>query len=170
MKSEELDNLNRDELFQLLKGKCKSKAWKEVCCGLIIIIMMIMLWAKHDDITDMSSFIFSIIIACLAGWWIVFNFWFQNKIGNLDTPDRLLYYYKKKSKNNRIICLVAALGWILTLFVGWFGSVRLNYEYVLLSIVFVASVCLMYSIYKPGFRDSADIEIIEKLQNLDKDR
>ena len=93
MKSEELDNLNRDELFQLLKGKCKSNAWKGVCCGLIIIIMMIMLWAKHDDITDMSSFIFSIIIACLAGWWIVFNFWFQNKIGNLDTPDRLLYYY-----------------------------------------------------------------------------
>lgn len=38
MKSEELDNLNRDELFQLLKGKCKSKAWKEVCCGLIIIL------------------------------------------------------------------------------------------------------------------------------------
>ncbi len=109
MKSEELDNLNRDELFQLLKGKCKSKAWKEVCCGLIIIIMMIMLWAKHDDITDMSSFIFSIIIACLAGWWIVLIFGFRTKSATWICPTDCCTTIKRKAKT--IALYVSSLRW-----------------------------------------------------------
>lgn len=67
-----------------------------------------------------------------------------------------------------LLTLVIWLVCLLSMSVGWFKSASMEFEYVLLGIVLVASVYLLYQNYKPGNWNSADAEMIERLQDLDE--
>ena len=44
MKHEESENLTKEELFEQIKGKCKSRAKREFYIGLFWLLLIIVLW------------------------------------------------------------------------------------------------------------------------------
>ena len=59
METEALSNLSRDEMFEVLKDKCKSRGNTTICSILIFllaaILVMIDVWQKLDDIKGRSG-------------------------------------------------------------------------------------------------------------------
>lgn len=52
METKELDNLNRDELFNELKGKCKSVVKRNLysfIAWILVILLLIFTWQTPDD-------------------------------------------------------------------------------------------------------------------------
>lgn len=169
-KSEEMNCLGRDELFQQIKDKIKARTRRGLLAGMVVLILMIvwMIFQYDGSKEDMVRLAFSIVFCCIAAWIVALNGWLISKIGDADTPDRLLHYYKKKSRSMSLLTLVIWLVCLLSMSVGWFKSASMEFEYVLLGIVLVASVYLLYQNYKPGNWNSADAEMIERLQDLDE--
>jgi len=70
-----------------------------------------------------------IVVCCLLGWIILYNYWFFKKIDTHETPDQLLCLVEKKKRINKIsgyaawiilivcsiICVDYGMAWGLTL-------------------------------------------------------
>ena len=111
METKESDNLNRDQLLEELKAKCKSIVKRDLLLGIIVWIIVILLliftWQRLDNPKNIFYIIFWIIIVCFGGWLLLFDFRFLKKVDNLDTPNRLLYWFEKKHRYNFIGWLVS---------------------------------------------------------------
>lgn len=113
METEEFNNLNRDKLFEELRGKCKKLAkrdfygWLIGCC--ILVIPFFFISPRLDSPKNIFFFTFLIVIICLGSWFALFNFRFLKKFDTLDTPDRLLTWLEKKHRYNLILWLVACI-------------------------------------------------------------
>lgn len=170
MKQEETSNLSRDELFEKIKRKCVSRSRVSLYGGLIILIIIIALFIIHGkslfDDTNISGSIFAIFLACMSGWLVLYNYWYQRKIEKIDNPSQLLHFYEKKSRSLVIFCLFGWFVWLVVKFVDFFRTARFDFEYVLLAIVFVASAYLIFEFFKPGSVHAKDMEIIEQLRDL----
>lgn len=163
METIELDNLNKGELFEELKGKCKSRA--NITIGGILIVLlagiwvMIDVWQKLDDTKDNISLILCISIGCLAVWSFLYFYQYKKKIGSLTTPDQLLYLFKK---SNRVEIITASAVWVLIIletFVS--GNIRTS---ILMLVAFV--VVLVITIRRWGYWYRRGYEITEQLQEL----
>ena len=174
MKQEETGNLSRDELFEKIKRKCISRSRVSFYGGLFIMIMIIA-WLIYRGTNpfndaDISGPIYAIVLACLAGWLALYSYWYQKRIKRIDNPSELLNFYEKKSRSLMLFCLCGWLVWLVVKFVNFFRSTTIDFEFVLLAIVFVPSVYLIYVIHKPGSVPAKDMEIIEQLRDLIDDK
>lgn len=168
MKPEELNSLNKDELFQMLKGKCKSRARISLYSWLIL--MLLYIWLMYDfgfSNVTVSTICLVVVMGCLIVWQALYDYLYIKRIDKLDTPNQLLYYFKKRNRNVTIIVAVSLLLWL-----GWwaikaFGAVGSNFEYVMLAIAVAIIAYLVYSGNRPGsVRNPKDLEIIEQLEKL----
>ena len=109
MGKDELPNQNRDELFEMIKGKCKLRSRANIIIGLallILIIVAIIYRSNHpfqyrQGIASISFFIELAIVGCVCGLWALNNFCFLKKTDSLDTPDQLMYWFEKRIRVDR---------------------------------------------------------------------
>ena len=166
METQELENLNRKELFEELKDKCKSIVKRDLYCGLVawflVILLLIFAGVRLDNPKNMLYTILWIVLVSLAVVLFLYDCWFLKKVGNFDTPDRLLYCFEKKHRYNLIAWLFSLVFIIGIPFVGR----GIDYGLIIgMAIVTVITVIIMY--YSGGplwYRKEKDI--IEQLQEL----
>lgn len=179
METAELNNLNRDGLFEMLKGKCKSRAkiYQYVVLMFIIIAIAAIQWPwlfgsknqYHDKIDYILSLVFFILLVCEAGWLALYNYRFKKKIDSLETPEQLLHLFNKKIRCERISTLPAFFVLLLTIGYDGFAKSVIGTEniYVVVFFVVAAALCVIYLSLCNGFRISRkDREIIEQLDEL----
>ena len=62
METKEFDNLSKEELFQVIKDKCKSVLKRDLYSGIIVLVLVILLlvftWQRLDASKDFSFFMF----------------------------------------------------------------------------------------------------------------
>lgn len=147
METNELGNLKSNELFDELKGKCKSIVKRAFYSWLVVCVIAIPLFfteLRLDSPKKIFLFLFLIVIVCLGVWFTLFNFRFLKKFDNLDTPDRLLSWFEKKHRYNMIIWLVSCLGLIVT----YFAAYGLNFEAYLGAAIIIVIIAIFF--YKGG--------------------
>ena len=164
METKEMDNLSQTELFEELKGKCKSNAKRDFYGGLLLFIVAILyllfpIRERPDETISMIYYIIWIVIGCASVWDALYNYRLLKKIDNLDTPDELLYHFEKKYRYNNIIFIAV---WILLfIYIAMTGFV-----YVELAIWIVATVVILFCFYKNHGWFGKEKEIIKQLQEL----
>lgn len=170
METKDLDNLNRDELFEVLKGKCKSKSRANVVVGLALLILIIVaiLYRKNypfqyrQGIAYISFFIELALIGCACALWVLNNYCFLKKTDGLDSPDKLVYRYEKRIRNDRKIFFLCLLAYWLDL-----NLILLEPLWVALTVFIVSSVVfsLIYFKSDSSLWNSRN-KILEQLQEL----
>lgn len=109
MGSDESNNLDRDELFKVIKGKCKSKSRANIIIGLTLLILIIVTFIYRinhpfqyrQGIASISFFVNFAINGCVCGLWALNNYCFLKKSDSLDTPAQLMYWYEKRIRIDR---------------------------------------------------------------------
>ncbi len=113
METKEFDNLSKEELFQVIKEKCKSVLKRDLYGGIIVLVLVILLlvftWQRLDASKDISFFMFWIVFVCYWGWLLLNDYRFLKKVDSVDTPERLLYSFEKKHHYNSIGWIVACI-------------------------------------------------------------
>jgi hypothetical protein len=164
MEIKELDNLSRTELFEVLKGKCKSNAKRDFYAGLMFLSLAILyllfpIRESADESNPMIYFIFWIGYGCLSVWEAIYNYRLLKKIDNLDTPDELLYRIEKKHRYNIIFYI--ALWILLFIYIAMTG-----FDYVNLTIWIVATVVILFCFFKNLGWYGQDKEMMKQLREL----
>ncbi len=112
METNTLNNENRRELFEELKGKCKSMLKRDLYESIILILFIPLLFftaQKLDDPKNIIYFMLWITIFCFGGWLLLFNYRSFKNIDSLDTPERLLHWFEKKHRYNMILWIVGSI-------------------------------------------------------------
>lgn len=166
METQSLDNRNRDKMLEQIKDKCKSRVKRSSTFGILIvlivtIVFLFYLGQRLDDTKTISSFILWIVIGCLAGWTVLYNYRFNKEIDNLDTPNQLLSRFKEYARTETI---TACIAWLL-LIVDCFFSTS-NQYFLAIEVLLGFVVCIIFYIKGYGRWYRRDKEIKEQLQEL----
>ena len=169
MKPQELENLSREELFEVLKGKCKSKSRVNFYVGLALLFFMIVslifVETQEENKDGMDHIILLIggaLIFCAAGWLVMNNYRFLKRAVNLDTPDQLLYWYDKKIRYDRITNYLVMLACLCPI---WRGANPTLLTGLIILVAFIVFSIIMYKTVEP-IVSNRDQEIIRQLQKL----
>ena len=168
MKLEELEGLNRDQWFDELKGKCKSRADLNLCFGILVLVLIIIALLSrlgYSDINriDIVPFVGFIALGCLMAFLTWNNYRFHKRADSLNTPDQLLHMYEKTVQNNNrcwlaFALLIACEEIIKAHFNGQYFWLKLG---ILLIAIIVAIV-----LYKKELINQRDKQIIRALREL----
>lgn len=168
MKLEELENLDRKQWFEELKGMCKSRADLNLFFGLLLLVLVIIaLLSKlgYSDINgiDIISFVEFIALGCLMGLLTLNNYWFRKRADSLNTPEQLLHTYEKTVNNNNkcwlaLVLVIFLQSIVTTNFDGHYFWLRLVFLFILIVIAIV--------LYKKELINRRDKEIIRVLREL----
>ena len=168
METKDLDNLSGDELFEELKKKCKSNAKRDIYGGLLVLFLILILFFLKGEILDETKsilfLIIWIILGCLSGCAVLYNYLLLKKIDNLDTPEQLLYHFEKKHRYNIIFWAVAWILLISDIIVRGFDSWALTLS--ILTIWIVATVVILFCFYNNLGWYGKEKEILEQLREL----
>ena len=112
METNTLNNENRRELFEELKGKCKSIVKRDLY-GVIVLILVIPLLfftgQKLGDPKNIIYFILWIAIFCFWGWSLLYDYRSLKNFDSLDTPERLLHWFEKVHRYRMITWFVGGI-------------------------------------------------------------
>ena len=163
MEQIELDNLSKDELFEAIKDKCKSRAKGSIYVTLItlilVIVYLIYLGQKLHDTKDIVSFILWLIFGCIAGVIALCNYRFKKKMDSPNTPNQVLSWFKK---NLRIEIIFAIIAWLIL--IG--DSIVSGPIYSIIETVAAFVVVALLTFFGFGRWNRRDKEIMEELQEL----
>ena len=148
METKELDDLNREELFEMLKGKYKSGVKRSMYMGLIFLIIAIaclIFLGQRIDFKDISLLLW-VVIGCDCVWLILYQYRSQKIIDSIVTPERLLHEF---DKNNRITKISRIVMWvalvvtcfIIAIFKGDMGSWALAIAFALSGLMVYITDC-----------------------------
>ena len=173
METKELDNLNKDELFKVIKDKCKSRSQLSFYCELLLLFLIVVSIIytgirgvlSLNDIDGIVSFLLLVLLGCAVGWSVLYNYRFIKKTDIIDTPEQILYCYEKKTKNDKVFFIALGLVLLGNMFSYiYYNGENNNYLRLGFWIVFFVSIFLIY--YRNGFMRRKDREIIEQLRKL----
>lgn len=165
METKELDNLNRDQLFEDLKGKCKSIVKRDlsgIIAFFIAILLLVYTEQRTDEPKDICYYIFWIFFFCMGVCSVLFDVQFLKKVGKQDTPDWLLHCFEKNHRYRMII-------WLVTLIV-LFAYILVDFDFHWAAIVSEVLVIVIFALlfyYGDGlwwYRNEKDV--IEQLREL----
>lgn len=171
----ETDNLNKDQLFEVMKNKSKTSAKKSCWAGIAWIILFIAfiivdinkIGFNDLQYKDISLYICMMLFACLTGWTVLIDCRFLWKADSYDTPERLLKWHENKFRyvqKSSLVCQLVFLCFIT-------GIIIFNYRndissLVMLLIVMVAVFVLFWHGAIGSHPSNPNKEIIEQLQDL----
>ena len=163
MEIKDFDGINRDDLFEEIKDKCKSRAKGSIYVTLIILIMaiayLIYLGQRLYDTKDIVSFILWFIFGCIAGGVALCNYRFKKRIDNPNTPNQVLSWYKK---NLSIEIITGIVAWLILI-----GDSIVNGPiFAIIETVAAFVVVTLLTFYGYGRWSRRNKEIIEQLQEL----
>ena len=166
MNPSEIDNQNRDELFNELKDKCKSivkfdlYGWL-ICC-IVVIVLLFFTAQRLGDSKDIICFVSWIAVVCFGGCLLLFNFQSLKKIDSLDTPDRLLHWFEKIHRYRMIAWLVSGI-FLFVIFLLESGS----HFGAIVGIGLAIGIIVLFFYYGNGpWWYRKDKDIIEQLREL----
>ena len=165
METKELESLNRDELFEELKGKCKSIVKRDLY-GVIVLILVIPLLffslQKLGDPKNIIYFISWITIFCYGVWLLLFDYRSLKNFDSLDTPERLLHWFEKKHRYRMITWFIGGI-FLSVIFIveSWFkiGAI--------VGVALAIGIIALLFYYGDGpWWYRKDMDIIEQLREL----
>jgi peptidoglycan/LPS O-acetylase OafA/YrhL len=171
-KLKDLNYVDRNEWFDIIKDVCRSQSKRAVGFLAVILLLFILagiyfLTSKYQghDVGDMAAICFDLVICFALIWGIVNNLRFLRMVGSLDTPQQLLLQHEKRGKNDRRAALVCMLAVVAGLG-GPYAFTDSSWGYWAMKAIFIALILIFFynGIYmRPSDRDK---EISERLQEL----
>ena len=165
METNESDNLSRDELFEVLKDKSRTSA-SSFQSSIVLLLAAILLglnyfWPVQGTKDGITFIIFIILICCMEGWSLLYNYRFKKMIDTIETPDQLLYCYEKKKRYENLfgfsaLIIMAAF----TILTDWKNGYW---------IILAAAVgSIIYYIKNGSYLSCKETKIVKQLQELIK--
>ena len=165
METNTINNENRNELFEELKGKCKSIVKRNLYGSIVLILVIPLLFftgQKLGDPKNIFYFISWITIFCYGVWLLLFDYRSFKNLDSLDTPERLLHWFEKVHRYRMITWFVGGIFvFVIYLVDSWFNIWAIVGE--ALAIVIIA-LLFYYSDGPWWYRK--DMDIIEQLREL----
>ena len=162
MESAEINNLNRDEMFEMLKAKGKTST-NNYTYGLLLLLTVILLgmgflWPIQELKNEITFLISMILLCCLEGWLLLYNYRFKKKIDTIETPDQLLQCYEKKKRYENIFGFyVLILIALFTINLGWHKGIFL---------LAAALGSIIYFFMNGSYLNRKETKIVEQLRKL----
>ena len=181
MEQMDLDNLSKDEMFKVIKDKCKSRARVHIYIGLAVLLLLVAFMIEsifyfrgshHLKPTQIIAFVSLVILTCFVAWLLLNNYRFLKKIGSLDNPDQLLYRYEKKLRNERLLYFISILLFLFDQTYSFIYHSRDDGTLFFTLFIIIALVAFIAIYWYNGLKDETfkfsrrDVEIIERLQEL----
>ena len=171
-KLRDLNYVDRNEWFGIIKDVCRSQS-KRVVGFLVVVLLLITLAGIYfftfnfqgNDIGDIATVCFELVICFALIWGIVNNLRFLQVVGSLDTPQQLLLQHEKREKNDRKAALVCMLAVVVSLG-GPYSFTDWSWGYWAMKAILIALILIFY--FKGIYMRSSDRdnEISERLQEL----
>ena len=165
METQELENLNRKELFEELKDKCKSIVKRDLY-GVIVLILVIPLLfftlQKLGDPKNIIYFMLWITIFCFGGWSLLYDYRSLKNFDSLDTPERLLHWFEKVHRYRMITWFVGGI-FLFVIFIvdAWFNI------WAIMGVALAVGIMALLFYYSDGpWWYRKDMDIIEQLREL----
>ena len=171
-KLEDLNYVDQDEWFEVIKDVCRSQSQRAV--GFLAVVLLLFSLAgiyfftfnyQGHDIGDIAAICFEIVICFALIWGIVNNLRFLRVADSLSTPQQLLLQHEKRIKNDRRAALVCIVTVIVSLGGPYIFTVS-DWPYWAMKAIIIVLILIFYfnGIYmRPSDRDN---EISERLQEL----
>ena len=171
-KLEDLNYVDRNEWFEVIKDVCRSQSKRAV--GFLAAILLLFILAgiysftsksQGLEVGDIAAICFDLIICFALIWGIVNNLRFLRVADSLSTPQQLLLQHEKRIKNDRRAALVCIVTVIVSLGGPYIFTVS-DWPYWAMKAIIIAFIIFFYykvSYMRPSNRDE---EIIGRLQEL----
>ena len=171
-KLRDLNYVDRNEWFGIIKDVCRSQSKRVV--GFLVVVLLLLSLAgiyfftfnfQGNDIGDIATVCFELVICFALIWGIVNNLRFLQVVGSLDTPQQLLLQHEKREKNDRKAALVGMLVVVASLG-GPYSFTDWSWGYWAMKAILIALILIFY--FKGIYMRSSDRdnEISERLQEL----
>ena len=169
MEQIELDNLNKEELFETLKGSCKARVDLHYYIGILLLCLvcvaiLFMLGQYRLYGLEIIPFVEFLAIGCIMGLLVANNYRFRKRADSLNTPEQLLHTYEKTVQNNNN-CWFALMILIICRFII---STDFNgrYAWLRLAILIILLAAGVYLYFKKELVSQRDKEILRELREL----
>lgn len=165
METKELESLNRDELFEELKGKCKSIVKRDLYSVIICILIIPILFFTAQKLGDPKNIIylmFWITIFCYGGWSLLSDYRSLKNLDSLDTPERLLHWFEKVHRYRMITWFVGGI----FLFVIFVVESGFNIWAIVGVALGIGIMALLFYYSDGPWWYRKDMDIIEQLREL----
>ena len=165
METNTLNNENRRELFEELKGKCKSIVKRDLYGFIVLILVIPLLFftlQKLGDPKNIIYFMLWITIFCFGVWSLLYDYRSLKNFDSLDTPERLLHWFEKVHRYRMITWFVGGI-FLFVIFIvdSWFDIWAIMGVALAIGIM----ALLFYSSDGPWWYRK-DMDIIEQLREL----
>ena len=165
METNTLNNENRRELFEELKGKCKSIVKRDLYESIILILFIPLLFftaQKLGDPKNIFYFICWITIFCYGVWLLLFDYRSLKNLGSLDTPERLLHWFEKVHRYRMITWFVGGICIFGIMLVGAGFNIG-----AIMGVALAIGIIALLFYYSDGpWWYRKDMDIIEQLREL----
>ena len=165
METNTLNNENRNELFEELKGKCKSIVKRDLYGSIVLILVIPLLFftlQKLGDPKNIFYFISWITIFCYGVWLLLFDYRSLKNLGSLDTPERLLHWFEKVHRYRMITWFVGGICIFGIMLVGAGFNIG-----AIMGVALAIGIIALLFYYSDGpWWYRKDMDIIEQLREL----
>ncbi len=165
METNTLNNETRNELFEQVKGKCKSMLKRDLCESIILILVIPLLFFTAQKLGDPKNIIYFMLwitIFCFGGWLLLYDYRSLKNIDSLDTPERLLHWFEKVHRYRMITWFVGGI-FLFVIFIvdSWFNI------WAIMGVALAIGIIALGYYYSDGpWWYRKDMDIIEQLREL----
>jgi Na+/melibiose symporter-like transporter len=165
METNTLNNENRNELFEELKGKCKSIVKRDLYGSIVLILVIPLLFftlQKLGDPKNIIYFMLWITIFCFGVWSLLYDYRSLKNLGSLDTPERLLHWFEKVHRYRMITWFVGGICIFGIMLVGAGFNIG-----AIMGVALAIGIIALLFYYSDGpWWYRKDMDIIEQLREL----
>ena len=165
METNTLDNQTRNELFEQVKGKCKSMLKRDLYGFIVLILVIPLLFftlQKLGDPKNIIYFMLWITIFCYGVWLLLFDYRSLKNLGSLDTPERLLHWFEKVHRYRMITWFVGGICIFGIMLVGAGFNI-----WAIMGVALAIGIMALLFYYSDGpWWYRKDMDIIEQLREL----
>ena len=165
METNTLNNHTRNELFEELKGKCKSIVKRDLYESIILILFIPLLFFTAQKLGDPKNIIYFMLwitIFCYGVWLLLFDYRSLKNLGSLDTPERLLHWFEKVHRYRMITWFVGGICIFGIMLVGAGFNIG-----AIMGVALAIGIIALLFYYSDGpWWYRKDMDIIEQLREL----
>ncbi len=165
METNTLNNQTRNELFEELKGKCKSIVKRDLYESIILILFIPLLFFTAQKLGDPKNIIYFMLwitIFCYGVWLLLFDYRSLKNLGSLDTPERLLHWFEKVHRYRMITWFVGGICIFGIMLVGAGFNIG-----AIMGVALAIGIIALLFYYSDGpWWYRKDMDIIEQLREL----